>query len=389
MKVYFKNLDGIRFFAAFMVLVHHSFYFKRGYSDAFPFVEGCFEHTGRLGVNLFFILSGFLISYLLLVEKDSTGTISYRKFYMRRILRIWPLYLGYGLVLTFFSPYVAMKLGLGGGTDWGTMLLNMVFLLLFAVNFQLAFVGENQGIFEVSWSVCIEEQFYLIWPPLVNIFRKRLNVLLAGMFILSFLSRVLLYFILPQFRAPVPSNQYLNINYLMLPDKLDLFGGGLFIAVLYYNYKQGAYQSLFKRLFHPGVQWIMTLLALGYTISLVKPDSMLFLMFGDHYICDVLYGYILLAAVAENSIYRLEHPLLKVLGKISFGVYLFHTAICQFVLVFLRKFVGHPESHILYDIIYPLLNTVVTCSIAYLSYTYYERWFLLRKKKFELVTTRM
>jgi len=387
MKVYFKNLDGIRFFAAFLVLVHHSFFFKRDYSDSFAFVNNCFEHTGRLGVNLFFILSGFLISYLLLVEKDSTGTISYRSFYMRRILRIWPLYLGYGLILTFLSPYVAQKLGLGGGTDLSTMLLNFVFLIFFAVNFQMAFVGWNRGIFEVSWSVCIEEQFYLIWPPLVNIFRKRLGVLLAIMFSLSVLGRVFLYFIMPVLSPASPIEKFLNINYEMIFDKLDLFGGGLFIAQLWYNKKK--YESLFKKLFRPWIQVVMTLLAILYTISVIKPTSTLFLLFGDHYVCDILFGYVLLAAVAENSIYSLEHPLLKTLGKISFGMYLFHTAICQFVLVFFKKFIGHPESRILYDIFYPLCNLVITSVVAYMSYTYYEKWFLVRKKKFELVTTRI
>src|SRR5882757_2529466 len=387
MKVYFKNLDVIRFFAAFLVLVHHSFFFKRDYSDSFAFVNNCFEHTGRLGVNLFFILSGFLISYLLLVEKDTTGTISYRSFYMRRILRIWPLYLGYGLILTFFSPYVAQKMGMGGGTDLSTMLLNFVFLLFFSVNFQMAFVGWNRGIFEVSWSVCIEEQFYLIWPPLVNYFRKKLGVLLVIMFSLSILVRIFLYFIMPALSPASPIEKFLNINYEMIFDKLDLFGGGLFIAQLWYNKKK--YESLFKKLFRPWIQVVMTLLAILYTISIVKPTNMLFLLFFDHYVCDILFGYVLLAAVAENSIYRLEHPLLKTLGKISFGIYLFHTAICQFVLVFFKKFIGHPESRILYDILYPLVNLTITCGVAYISYTYYEKWFLIRKKKFELVTTRI
>src|ERR1700744_123190 len=104
MKVYFKNLDGLRFIASFLVLVQHAYGFKKSYSDASPFVFSLFEETGRMGVNLFFVLSGFLISYLLLMERDASGTVSYRNFYLRRVLRIWPLYLGYGLFLNFFSP---------------------------------------------------------------------------------------------------------------------------------------------------------------------------------------------------------------------------------------------------------------------------------------------
>lgn len=386
-KVYFKNLDGIRFLAAFMVVVHHSIFFKKSYSESSPLVEQSIELMGRLGVSLFFILSGFLISYLLLVERDATGTISYKNFYIRRILRIWPLYLGYGLILTLFSPLFFSMLGMGSeASDWSTKLVNLVFLLFFAVNFQLAFLGDNKGIFEVSWSVCIEEQFYLIWPPLVNFFRKRLSTLLIIMFVTSVVSRVFFYFVLPGLYPGGKQDRFLGINYEMLFDKLDLFGGGLFIALVYYH--RSRYVELFKKLFHPVVQLVMTVLAVLFTLSVIRPTEG-FLLFGLHYVCDVLYGYVLLAAVADNSIYRLETTLLKTLGKISYGIYLFHTAVCQIVLLLFKKFVRHPESRLIYDVFYPLAGVVATCIIAYFSYNYYERWFLLRKKKFEAVHTRM
>ena len=387
MKVYFKNLDGVRFCAAFLVLLQHSFGFKKDYSDASPFVDGLFADTGRLGVNLFFVLSGFLISYLLLVEKDTTGTISYRNFYVRRILRIWPLYLGYGLVLTFFSPYVASRLGWHSDTDFPLMMLNLVFLLFFSVNMQLAFVGSNTGMFEISWSVCIEEQFYLVWPVLMNNFRKRLPKLLIVMFAISIIVRILIVFIAPWVFPRISQDRALLANHLLLFDKLDLFGGGLFAAMLFQRRER--LKGVFRVVFRPWIQVVMTLLALLYTLSIIKPGNEYFLLFADHYICDVLYGYVLLAAVAENSVYRLEKPLLRTLGRISFGIYLFHTAVCQFVLLFFRKVVGHPEWRPMYDIVYPLACLAVTASIAWLSYNYYEMWFLNRKKKFQLVVTRV
>ncbi len=387
MKVYFKNFDGIRFFAALMVLLQHSYGFKKGYSDAGPFLSRCFEDTGRMGVNLFFILSGFLISYLLLVEKDTTGTVSYRSFYLRRILRIWPLYLGYGLVLTFLSPYVAQHLGLGNDTDVPTMFMNLLFLLFFSVNIQIAFIGSNRGMFEISWSVCIEEQFYLIWPLLINTFRKNLGRLLVVMYGISILARIFFVFVLPLFFPDWPREKVLLMNYVLIFDKLDLFGGGLFAALLYY--KRERYGAFFKRAFRPWIQVVMTLLALLYAFSILKPGGMLFLLFGDHYVCVMLFGYVLLAAISDNSIYHLEIPLLKTLGKITFGIYLFHTAVCEFVLIFFKKFIGHPESRILYDLVYPFSCLAVTGVIAWLSYTYYEMWFLNKKKKFELVLTRV
>ncbi len=387
MKVYFKNLDGIRFCAAFLVLLQHSFGFKKGYSPAAPFVDRLFGDTGRLGVNLFFILSGFLISYLLLVEKDATGTVSYRNFYLRRVLRIWPLYLGYGLVLTFLSPYVADKLGWGNDTTVPLMFLNMIFLLFFSVNMQIAFVGTNRGMFEISWSVCIEEQFYLVWPLLMNNFRKKLPDLLVVMFCISILVRVLIVLLLPLIAPSLSQERVLLMNHLLLFDKLDLFGGGLFVALLYRQRERFA--VFFRVFFRPWIQLVMTLLALLYTLSVIKPDNVYFQLFVDHYVCDILYGYVLLAAIVENSIYRLEQPLLKTMGRISFGIYLFHTAVCQFVLLFFRKVVGHPEWRLVYDVVYPLSCVAVTGVVAWVSYTYYEMWFLNKKRKFELVLTRV
>ena len=395
MKIYFKNLDGIRFIAAFLVLLHHAFYLKRNYSPGYAVVNNCAEYLGRIGVNLFFVLSGFLISYLLLAEKDGTGTISYRNFYMRRILRIWPLYLGYGLIITFLSPYIAAKLGLGGHPDLSTLLLNLLFLLIFSVNMQLAFIGSNGGIFEISWSVCIEEQFYLIWPLLINQFRKRLGALLLGMLILTNVVRIVLCILIPYLQGAKVGEflfssynthhgyDYLITNYLLIFDKLDLFGAGLLIAWFYYNREK--YQKVFSKLFHPLVQVIMLVLFVIYLLSVYDPTNFFYILFIDHFICFILFGYILLAAVAENSIFHLEYPLLKTLGKISYGIYLFHTAVLQFSLVFFKKLIRHPGSHLIYDVLYPLFGLTATCVVAYLSYKYYESWFLKKKDKFSFI----
>jgi len=387
MKVYFKNLDGIRFFAAFFVLLQHSFGFRNGYSPGYPFLNHCFEYTGIIGVNLFFILSGFLISYLLLIEKDTTKTVSYRNFYIRRVLRIWPLYLGYGLILTFFSPYVSERLGLGNNTDFPQMLINLVFLFLFSVNVQIAFLGDNKGIFEISWSVCVEEQFYLIWPILINNFRKKLPGLLVVMFLISIISRLFFCLYMPAHSAAWDYERAWDTNYLLIFDKLDLFGGGLLIAMLYYNRER--YGASFQKWFHPGIQAAVLILDLLYTLSIIRPTGSLLLLFTDHYVCIILFGYTLLSAVMDNSILRLEKPILKTLGRTSFGIYLFHTAVCQIVLVVFKKVIGHPGSHLIYDLFYPLASLVVTCTIAYVSYEFYEKRFLVLKNKFAVVKTRV
>ncbi|HXD77101.1 MAG TPA: acyltransferase [Puia sp.] len=384
--VYFKNLDGIRFIAATMVVLQHCFSFKYFYFQdraAHSFLDDWFSSTGRLGVNLFFVLSGFLISYLLLTEKDTTGTISYRNFYIRRILRIWPLYIGYGLFLTFFSPYVASVLGMNGTVTAGEVLVDLAFLFLFSVNYQLAFMPYNRDIFEVSWSVCMEEQFYLLWPLLMNKCRKYLKTLVAVMFGISITVRIVVTVVLPHFIPLTPKRAY-DINFLMLFDKLDLFTGGLIIALFYYH--RDKYQGLIRKLFHPAVQVVMIALAACYVLSVFRLKNMGEIFF-DHYVCDILFGYLLLAAVLGNFIFNFEGRLIRTLGRVSYGIYIYHIAVCQVIMFLFRKYVLHPESHLIYDLIYPLICLTLTCVVAWLSYTYYESWFLRKKKKFEAVVS--
>ena len=108
-KIYFPNLNGLRFIAAFLVIIHHVEQIKsiskiENFWGAIPFIG----IIGKLGVILFFVLSGFLITYLLLAEENTFKKISIKKFYMRRILRIWPI-MEVNLVCSFLpkpSPFI-------------------------------------------------------------------------------------------------------------------------------------------------------------------------------------------------------------------------------------------------------------------------------------------
>ena len=91
-QIFFPGLNGLRFFAALFVLITHLELFK--HLNGFPDIwnNPLILSFGSIGVDLFFVLSGFLITYLLLAEKGATGDISLKQFYIRRMLRIWPLY---------------------------------------------------------------------------------------------------------------------------------------------------------------------------------------------------------------------------------------------------------------------------------------------------------
>ncbi|MCA9073906.1 MAG: acyltransferase [Planctomycetaceae bacterium] len=153
MKVFFGGLNELRAVAAFSVVVHHVELYKArsGFPSLFdtslaPLVMFLGEH----GVNLFFVLSGFLITYLLLVERDDRGRIDTMRFYVRRTLRIWPLYYLLVLVTFFVVPFLAQSVpALRQETFYYSWIERMTetstfsLILLFALSAQHRGAGES------------------------------------------------------------------------------------------------------------------------------------------------------------------------------------------------------------------------------------------------------
>lgn len=144
-----KTLDGWRAIAIFFVLISHL-----PFSDTFPrrwhWIADVFQ--GDLGVRCFFVLSGFLITYLMLVEAEENGAVSFSLFYMRRVLRIFPLYIAYLVVL-----FIATAAGVyeDSLTSW-----------LGCLTFTRNYIGDGGSATVHFWSLAVEEQFYLVWPLL-------------------------------------------------------------------------------------------------------------------------------------------------------------------------------------------------------------------------------
>ncbi|HVI48727.1 MAG TPA: acyltransferase [Chitinophaga sp.] len=385
MKVYFKNLNAIRFIAAVLVVLYHAhnFVVSSG-ASSWPLLGHVLKDAGRMGVNLFFVLSGFLISYLLLREQKETGYVNLKYFYLRRILRTWPLYLAFSITLTLLAPYALQLIGQGPAVTPSTLLTNLVFVLLFAVNIQLAFFTYNSGIPEITWSVCVEEQFYLVWPLLLSLFRKRLMLLFALMLGTALLSNIV-NVLAPVF-FNISTKEILYINYQLLFDKLGLFGGGMLAAWLLNGRR--LHTPFFTAVLRKPVQWLMLALMVSMVFSVIRIPALSKYYF-DNLIQAGLFSYLMLMAVSPHSILKLEHPLLKALGRISYGIYLFHTAVCKVVLMLMLKACGKGAPAIVYELLYPLAAIICTCMLAYVSYELFEKHFLKRKMKYAVVPSRM
>ena len=185
-RFYQPELDGLRFYAFLGVFVYHTLpqqpAFYRGLHLPLPSLWAAVASSGASGVDLFFTLSAFLITTLLLRERGQTGGISLRLFYIRRILRIWPLYfavLAVAVVLAHTVP--------GQSLPW----YYVAGYLLFVGNWINVAFGHPLSVCGPLWTVSIEEQFYLVWPVLMKMLERRGMIIAAAVaFLLATLSQI-------------------------------------------------------------------------------------------------------------------------------------------------------------------------------------------------------
>jgi peptidoglycan/LPS O-acetylase OafA/YrhL len=154
---FFPSLDGLRCLSIVAVLLFHS-------DSKAP---GLFGAHGSAGVDLFFVISGFLITTLLLRERDLAGGISLRNFYARRTLRIFPLY--YAVLLIFCCAAYALDRHSAPGQEF---FRHLPFFAVYLNNLVID-LGPRRVIFAFSWSLATEEQFYVFWPSILAFSRRR------------------------------------------------------------------------------------------------------------------------------------------------------------------------------------------------------------------------
>src|ERR1044072_1415372 len=181
-------LDGLRGIAITAVFIHHLQHFIYQGDRLFGWL---FLPFGSLGVDIFFVLSGFLITTLLLEEHASTNTINLKKFYIRRALRLLPALF---VLLAFTALFALLFLPFSEATTTARLSIIAIF---YGTNWALAF-GERSDLLGHLWSLAVEEQFYVIWPLALmlvlrfGLARRRLVLLIVSLIVLVCLYRCLL-----------------------------------------------------------------------------------------------------------------------------------------------------------------------------------------------------
>jgi peptidoglycan/LPS O-acetylase OafA/YrhL len=361
-RFYQPELDGLRFYAFLGVFICHTLPFDGAFYRRFhlpvPWLWGAIAKSGAAGVDLFFALSAFLITSILLREREETGGISLRRFYLRRILRIWPLYfllIAVGVVLAHTMAKQSLPWYYVAG------------YLLFVGNWVHAVFGRPESICSPLWTVSIEEQFYLIWPLLMKMLRRR------GMIVAAIVTFLLATVCRLGFMLAGSSGGFIYYGSVSRCDSLAL---GILLALF-----ADRLPRLTRR-----VRW---LLLAGGLLGWVASSAWLNEQPGPVDIRMVL-GRLIVSLAAGAILYACLHSHSKLvrgewvvrLGKISYGLYMLHLTGILIMLSLFRPVWGWQL------LATKALGFVMTVILAMASYRWVESPFLHLKDKFATVLSR-
>ena len=351
MKKHLRGLDTLRAVAAMIVVVGHIELLKLNNDipnlNNYPYFK---LPDGHLSVILFFVISGFLITYLLIDEKTKRGQISLSNFYKRRIFRIWPLY----------------------------YLILILSFLFFRTNYNIGSIFLCLGIFpniahalnigwETSpqiWSIGVEEQFYLFWPVFI--------ILLPYKKVLPFLILFFIgYTLMPQLinftsRGTFESNDFMNRFFYT--SKFNCMSIGCILGFMYatknkrlkllYN-KYIAYTSLLVSFFF----WFF-----GFELK----------YFNDEFY-SIIFGIMIINIATNENFINIDTSITIFLGKISYGIYMYHWMIILFVIKALPY--NNFGNDYLYNFILYITVISVTIVVSWISYIGFEKYFLKMNEK--------
>jgi peptidoglycan/LPS O-acetylase OafA/YrhL len=394
--VFFPGLNSLRFFAALAVVLTHIEFCKklllfgeglwvspevRIKSTA---LEACIDGKmrwiapltsmlGEIGVVFFFVLSGFLITYLLLKERESFGRIDIKKFYMRRILRIWPLYIFIVLLGFFVLPYLPIfQVNAQHGYLWVGYWQQVLLFLFMLPN--LAFAYFQIGVPNIGqlWSIGVEEQYYIIWPWIVG----RSKSIIRGIWVAFFV------IILLKGTTMLIDNDcsYASgvIKRFMGSCKMECMVLGGLAAYYFHSQNQWFLKMVFNKYIQIGAY--ATIIPVVYLLPIFAYPIM-------HVIFSMQF-LVVITNIACNpkSLVVLKSRVLNYLGKVSYGIYMYHMIITTGVIYLIA---GHNSSNRTMtftenSLVY-ICSIAVTILVAIISYHVLEKPWMVRKSKYSTI----
>ena len=358
-KGYMRQLDGLRAVAVAVVLVHHLI----GAGN----LPSILKHIpyGYLGVRLFFVLSGFLITGILLRERQAIETkkisakFALRQFYVRRFLRIFPLY--------YFVIAITLLIGIEEASRYCLSLATYTF------NIELSFQGWYPAYFAHFWSLSIEEQYYIFWPWVI-LFAPRKHLIPITLFLIA---------LAPIYRFLAYMNEFSTIAiYTFSFSSLDALGVGSLVAILSMN--RGG-QLFLNRLLTWRFSTLFLSLAVFLQLLLIQGHGWpVYLTFFELVVAFLFAWVVWHASNGFRGLFGriLENCMLVYLGKISYGIYVYHLFVPGLVIFILNSLhldMLNSEPGV------KTLNILTTIAIASISWHLMEAPINNLKRRFKYV----
>ena len=319
---------------------------------------------GITAVSFFFVLSGFLITYLLFEEHRKNSRVSIKAFYLRRVFRIWPLYffiIGIGIL---FYWYFVPVLGLDFQTDYNKSLA--VFLYLFFGANLMSSLFHVGGILHVTWSIAVEEQFYLIWAPIFSKFKKNVKTILWSTLLVSATVAIMNkfnFFNLTQgWQTFIDTMQF---HYMCI-------GGLLAHALFHHKEKLLSYACFSSK----KIQLLLGVLLITYIVLYQKTnwaEPILVIPQG------LLFGWLIINISSNpKSIFHVDGKILNYLGKVSYGIYMYHMIVIYTLTFLASKYIAPEGFTIVFLLFYLVAVFACTIGVSALSYMLFEKRLIIK-----------
>lgn len=349
-RKFFNSLDGVRFVSILVVIWHHTL--SEGASTFFT--------RGFLGVDMFFILSGYLIVTLLLREKEKQGAISLKGFYTRRALRIFPIY--FGVLLGLSGLYLLLK---PDDPETNNILSLLPLYLLFLANWSLHHIPN----LEIYWSLATEEQFYIFWPLAEKYLNKKVTYFL--LFLVIVVNQLVNFGLLDSFFISLyGQNEAANLS--ILDATFTPICLGVLLAHILHAPK--GFTLFYKYLSQSFAPWL--LFGLMLLVVLLSPQD----ISGLPRLLIQLSMFCWLASLVVQEEHKMK-PLLVLspirrIGQISYGMYVFHMFAIHIARIVLEK-LGVSFGGALF-----IVGFCLTALIAEISFRFYESPILSLRSRF-------
>ncbi len=376
---HFAGLDGLRFISITFVVLHHLFTFKTNFGF-YRYDYPVLGLIGLYGIHFFFMGSGFLITYLLLHEHANFGKINLKNFFLRRIFRIWPAYFLLIIIFLFIFKIPFFRIPSTTDSYLAANYSNSNALYLAFLPHIQPFLFPTGPYVHHTYTIGIEEQFYIAWGLLFYFFRRHVClifwVILLAVPLLNVLHEYLHGYVQRTQNAPAALG-YVNsmLTYIQYSRFSTFAIGSLFGYAYFFN--QSWIQYFKMRFVQVGVYLVLVLsIGFGITIPYLQFEFMALLM-----ACLML-----VATFKKESMVNYSAGWISYLGKISYGIYLFHIFAIVFACKFTSLFISQ-ESNLFVTLCLAILTLLLSVFFGWVSYNYFEIVFLKLKKRFQRVDT--